>query len=175
MTKQILKMFGLCMLLLTTQFIAWGCSPLKSSPVTTESVAAHVCDGGMMNRVAELEPYAVGPFLNAAKEEGGVACWSEAIQAALLQDKPIPREQQVKALDVFNRKATSGDFHRVVGQYLHGLADDSRSYTEEDRRLLEAYSRYVIRTAYSQDDANLQLAQTACARLDRALYARLFE
>ncbi len=175
MKKQILEMFGLCSLLLSVQLLVWGCTPLKTDAVTIAPVPISVCAGEMVDRVAGLEADTVGSFLQAAEQEGGAACWSEAVQAALIQGKPVPPAHLVKALDAFNRNATAGDFHRAVGQYLRGLADGDGSYTQADQRLLEAYSRYVIRTANSQDDNNLQLAQMACARLDRALYARLFE
>ncbi len=170
-----IQMVCLCLLLLTVQLFCWGCAAQKPIAEVMEPVEENICGVDMSGRVAQLETGDVGSFLERAEEEGGVACWGEAVQAALMQGRSVPREHLVKALDIFNRNVTVDDFHLAVGQYLRGLADDSRSYAEEDRQLLEAYSRYVIRTARSQDDENLKLAQMACARLDRALYERLFE
>lgn len=174
MLRQSIQKISLCMFLLVTQALVWGCASHKPV-VVTEETAERICGTGLTDQVANLETREVGDFLLRAYVEGGVTCWSEAVQSALEQGKPVPQDQLVKALDAFNRNATANDFHRAVGQYLRGLADHGGSYTEDDRRLLEAYSRYVIRTARSQDDTNLQLAQTACARLDRTLHARLFE
>jgi hypothetical protein len=170
MPRQSIQKVSLCTLLLVTQFLVWGCASHK-----LEVVAERICGAGLGERVESLEAHEVGDLLARADAEGGAICWSEAVQLALEQDKSIPKVQLTKAIDAFNRNATASDFHRAVGQYLRGLAGHDGSYTEDDRRLLEAYSRYVIRTARSQDDANLHLAQTACARLDRVLYARLFE
>lgn len=171
------ELVGLHLLFIFFMTIVWGCAPQSVSSTVDKVVAApmSICNQEMAGQVAALGDAEVDDFLARADAEGGEVCWSKAVSAALEQQKTVPRTHLVKALDAFNRNATTADFHRSVGQYLSGLAEQQASYSLDDRRLLEAYSRYVIRTARSQDDPHLKTAQLACARLDRALYARLFE
>ena len=120
------------------------------------------------NELAEL--------LDKALEEGRVdECWMPLMREALSAKRDIPHRHLAKAVKVFNRRRHETLFHIAVYRYLADLAGGRGEYRAQDRRLLETYSSYLINNAGSSSDENLRQAMLLCRKLDRDLYAQLFE
>jgi hypothetical protein len=102
-------------------------------------------------------------------------CWIPLMQKALDQKDDLPLAHLANALKVFNKQRHQRYFHLATYRYFSALIKGSRPYGPEDRQLLEMYCRYVINVAANVQDPNLSNAKLLCRRLDRDLYARLFE
>lgn len=106
-------------------------------------------------------------------EQGG--CWEHAYLESLKAQAAISEKQLAKGLKHFNRQQSGTTFDEIAAKYLTALVDGRIAYGDEQQRWLEAYSRYSIRNARSQNSQQLRLVQQVCWRLDRPLYTRLFD
>lgn len=148
-----------------------GCAPPKAAAPSV-SLVEDICRADVSLQLKNLSSADTGSLLARAAAGG---CWESAITAALENDVALPQAELIKGLKHFNRAQSSAIFDHLVEHYLTAMAGGQIAYGEKEQRLLEAYSRHAIRNARSQESPPLRLVQQICWRLDRPLYARLFE
>ncbi len=158
--------------LLTIGIFLAGCAGSTQKNLSPQIAAKPFCQKNFAQEFKEVGAYQAGRLLTAAEQEG---CWEQAMTAALESDSVLPEEQLVRALEYYNRNQTRQAFDQTAKHYLKALVDAEVVFEENQRRFLEAYSREAIRSARSQKSPQLRLVQQVCWRLDRAMYARLFE
>lgn len=145
-----------------------GCArPVPAAPPSCQEVLA----GGLArvsdNRVAQL--------LEESSPDEEAGCWRSLVAACLRRNRALPVRQLARAVEAFNRQADVELFHLATRAYLTALATGDGRYRPQDRALLEAYTRLLIRQAHSSADRNLRAAQLLCQRLDSELYRRFFQ
>lgn len=165
-TQTILKLTGL----LLTLLLSAGCAVTgKPEPLVT---TVPVCQQDFSQEFKDFTSEQSIELLLIAETEG---CWDTAITAAFDAKASLPESELVKALKRFNRQESSSLFDQAAESYLTELVEGHIAYGEKQQRFLESYSRNAINKARSQSSQQLRLAQQVSWRLDRVMYARLFE
>ena len=158
--------------LLGAWFIA-GCVTQKKATVV---LAKPTCEEALSGRLRILSDSEVGDLLDKALREDRIdGCWIPLMEISLTENRGIPRKHLVKAVKVFNKHSYEALFHMAVHRYFADIAKGASRYREEDRKLLGAYCSYLINSVVSAEDQNLKQAKLLCRKIDRDLYARLFE
>ncbi len=149
-----------------------GCLAKRKLAASSPDVTVPICQKEFPREFKGVSSENAVDLLRQAESDG---CWEPALLSALEAQVTLPASELVKGLKHFNRQQTSGTFDKLTEQYLTSLSDGRIAYGDDERRLLEAYSRHTIRNAHSQESQQLRLVQQVSWRLDRDLYARLFE
>ncbi|RJQ48792.1 MAG: hypothetical protein C4530_24160 [Desulfobacteraceae bacterium] len=140
---------------------------IKPAPNCTEALA------GSFNDLSENE---LSDLLDQTSSETRLeSCWIPLMKKGLDDNRDIPHAHLLKAVKVFNKKQHEVYFHKAVYRYLAGLTQTPNRYRMEDRNLLETYCSYLINSAATSKDERLDHAKVLCRKLDRDLYAGLFE
>jgi len=156
--------------LILSLFLLAGCAAKgKAKPIVT---TVPVCQQNFSREFKDFTPGKSAELLRSAQREG---CWNFAITAALEAKISLSEAELTKALKYFNRQETTELFDRAAEDYFTALAEGQIAYGEEQQRFLEAYSRNAINRARNQNSQQLRLIQQVSWRLDRVMYARLFE
>lgn len=169
--KKTISMSVAVLLFSMTAFI--GCAGtkrvavVKPQPSCTEALRSDlhiISDNGLVSLLNESQG-----------EDGPDDCWIPLVKLGLDNNRDIPRAHLAEAVKIFNQQEHEAYFHKAVYRYFADLSKNPSAFRTEDRKLLQAYCSYLISSARSQQDPNLQQAKLICKRLDRSLYARLFE
>lgn len=166
------RLEGLVMLALLCLCVAvTACTPV---PPKVEVKAAMTCQQARYNNYATVSDQRLIQFLDqSAGDEELNQCWKPTMTAALKQQRAIPQHHLIDALQAFNQRRDSELFHLAIGQYLSTLS--LSDYRSQQRRLLVAYTRYLIDHVQSNADPRLAEMKVLCAELDQDLYHKLFE
>jgi len=169
-TKRLKKWATLSVLCVSAAMTA--CAPV---PAKVEQVKAPIsCQQAQYNNYATVSDQRLIQFLDqSAGDEELNQCWKPTMTAALQQQRDIPQHHLIAALKAFNQRRDSELFHLAVDQYLSALSVSD--YRSQQRRLLIAYSRYLIDHVQSNADPRLAEIKVLCAELDQDLYHKLFE
>jgi len=156
--------------LLLSLFLLAGCAANgKAKPIVA---TVPVCQQDFNRVFKDFNPGQSAELLRAAQNKG---CWDSAVAGALEAKIPLSETELAKALKYFNRQETMELFDQTAENYFTALAEGRIAYGVEQQRFLEAYSRNAINNARSQNSQQLRLVQQVSWRLDRVMYARLFE
>lgn len=165
------KRLSILFLFLLTGLFVTGCATPKTVALsTTEGMP--FCQSDVSGQFTGVSTEKATDLLRRAENDG---CWEPAMLSALDAGVKLSNTELVKGLTYFNRQQTQATFNRLIEQYLESLIDGRIDYGEDQRRLLEVYSRQAIRNARSQESSQLKLVQQVSWRLDRPMYAQLFE
>ncbi|NOY69156.1 MAG: hypothetical protein GXP53_06640 [Deltaproteobacteria bacterium] len=149
-------------------FFFTGCAALKKPAPPT-------CAQVLRGEPAALGDEEISKVLDGAVLENRIdECWTPLVKQLLDRNRAIPMRHLVRAIRRFNTVGTIAWFHKAVYRYFSEMIVTGKAYRPEDRRLLSAYSRFVIREAASKSDPNLKNAEQICLRLDQDLFNRLF-
>lgn len=149
-----------------------ACTPV--APTVKQVAATISCEQAQQNNYATVSDQRMVQFLDQSVSDDNLQqCWKPTMAAALQQQREIPQHHLVNALKAFNQRADRQLFHLAVSQYLTSLS--MNDYHTQQRRLLVAYSRYLIDHVQSNSDPRLAEMKVLCARLDQDLYRKLFE
>ena len=142
-------------------------SVIKPEPTCAEALAAGI---------KAYSDYEIAQLLDSALENKDMdGCWIPLVKQCLDDKREIPARHLVEAVKTLNTNRHEDYFHKAVYRYFAGLAENPEKYRPEDRRFLETYLSFLINTAESNRDKHLGQAKLLCQKLDRNLYARLFE
>ena len=151
----------------------FGCTGLRKAAVVMPQLTCAEAVGSSIHNISDNE---LAALLDESQgEDRRDSCWVPLVKLGLDDKRDIPRAHLVTAVKVFNQREHEAYFHKAVYRYFADLSKNRSGFRPEDRRLLQAYSSYLINSAHSQEDPNLKQAKLLCKRLDRNLYAKLFE
>ena len=167
-----MRSLGVIFLISLAAIFQAGCAGKHKPELVTNLTQIPVCQIDLSKELESASGKKVESIL-AEAEQGG--CWERAYLESLKSNAAMSEKQLTKGLQHFNRQQTYKTFAVVAEKYLLALVEGRIVYGEDQQRWLEAYSRYAIRAARSQESAQLRIAQQVCWRLDRPLYTRLFE
>jgi len=158
-------------LILTATF--FGCTGLRKAAVIMPQPTCAEAVGSGIRNTSDNDLTAL--LDESQGEDRRDSCWVPLVKLGLDDKRDIPRAHLAKAIKVFNKREHEAYFHKAVYRYFADLSKNRSGFRPEDRRLLQAYSSYLINSVRSQEDPNLKQAKLLCKRLDRNLYAKLFE
>lgn len=152
---------------------AMGCVQHRKAVVVAPKPT---CEEAINNELRFISDNEVVELLDEALQGDWLEdCWVPLMKLSLLQQRDVPQRHLAKAVHIFNKRRYADLFPTTVYRYFANIVKGAAEYRTTDRKLLEAYCRYLINNAKSSRDKNLSQARVICRKLDPALYSKLFE
>ena len=152
---------------------ALGCFGQKRAAVVMPETT---CSEALASGLQNYSDNEIAELLDESLVEKDVdGCWIPMMTYSLNENRDIPHRHLVEAVKVFNKRRYGNLFHKAMYRYFAALSENPDNYRPEDKRLLEEYLSYLINSAESSRDKHLRQAKLVSRKLDRNLYARLFE
>jgi hypothetical protein len=149
-----------------------GCSGTQKVVVQAPEPS---CESALAGKLQDYSDSELAALLDQALAEERIEkCWTPLMEIALKKQRGIPQRHLAHAVHAFNKRSHQDQFHLAVSRYLTFIARGKASYRESDRRLLEAYCRFLIHHSSSRSDRRLTQAMLLCSRLDPDLYRKYF-
>ena len=159
---------GLFIVMLLTSCLA----PKKVAPLPPQPICSEALEEGL----SSLTNNQLSALLEEAEDQNRLEdCWIPLVKGCLDENRDISREHLVKAVKTFNQQQYEPYFHKSLYRYFADITKNPSEYRPADRKLLELYCSYLINNARSHRDTNLRQTKLLCRKLDRNLYARIFE
>ncbi len=153
-------------------FIVSGCSA-KSTPPPQKWTPT--CADAIDGNLDSFSEYDIERILNESlesKQMGG--CWTPLMKRCLDQDKEIPQDHLAKAINEFNNLDNKDYFEKSIFRYFSNIDKGEASYRTEDKDVLTAYCRYVVRNAQTSQDPAVRNAELLTRNLDPDLFDLMF-
>ena len=154
-------------------FIVAGCSTKKSRPSPPQWTPT--CADAISGSLDRLSENDIENMLDEALQKKRMEeCWKPLMKLCLDQNKEIPHAHLAQAVNEFNSLNNKSYFQKAVFRYFSDIDKGIASYRDEDKELLTAYCRYVVRNAQSSQDPAVKTAELLTRRLDPDLFDLMF-
>lgn len=164
--KWLIPFIGIVLLIMS------GCST-KSTPAPKKWMPT--CADAIEGSLDRLSEYDIQRILDESLESRQLAgCWAPLMKRCLDQDREIPQEHLAQAVNKFNNFDNKAYFEKSLFRYFSNIDKGVASYRSEDKELLTAYCRYVVRNAKSSQDPAVKNAELLTRRLDSELFDLMF-
>lgn len=153
-------------------FVVSGCSA-KSTPPPQKWTPT--CADAVEGSLERLSDYEIEKILDESLESGQTGgCWAPLMRRCLDQDREITHKHLARAINEFNNLDNKQYFEKSMFRYFSNIDKGVASYRPEDKELLTAYCRYVVRNAKTGQDPAVRNAELLARRVDPDLFDLMF-